>query len=104
MTNWIDCGAEFIKEDIIQFEEAVWSQPRNKRAKAKIIGDRLITAEMLSNEDKDGFVALKIIACEGDEPLKEGTETKRKHKNICRKGVKRLEWSDEGAREAILKK
>jgi len=31
---WIDCGTNFIEQDVIRFEEAVWSKPRAKKAKS----------------------------------------------------------------------
>ncbi len=44
---------------------------------------------------------LRIVSCEGVEPLAAGTVTRRKGRNLYRNGVQRLAWDDEAARRAV---
>ena len=63
MSRWIPCGETFIVGDVIRWREPVWKQKQSARAKSRMIGERLITAEVLACEG-DGWVKLALMHCE----------------------------------------
>jgi hypothetical protein len=107
--NWVSAGKDFIHADVIRWTEAVWKERRSKKAKPVKIGTRQITAEVL--KDEDGWVTLLILqnALTEDKsfkpipPLKTGIEIKRKRPTLEKGNPERLLWSDESAREVLVK-
>ena len=99
--NWIDATGDVVAGDTIRFTEAVFGGAfRN----STFLGEREITATVL----KDSYGAakqqhtftLRILASAGCQPLAGGAQTTRKGRNVYRRGVRRLEWTDEAARAA----
>ena len=117
MSEWIKCGSRgFIQADVIRWREAVWERPQRRRRSqpeeepAVKIGERLVTAEVLRDADRAGWVRLLVRACEivrdrtggrRVHALKAGEEIKRKSDTIRRGKPERLAWSEEGVREAL---
>jgi hypothetical protein len=109
--NWIACDDTFIEADVIRFQESVWERkgPRG-RTRSVRIGEREVTAEVLKDDpDREGWVYLKVLKCAvlktfkpHRRSLQEGEEIKRKRRNVLRKGVLRLPWSDESARAVVV--
>jgi hypothetical protein len=58
MPKWIPCGDGFIEADVIRWKEAVWRRPERKRRRAVRLGDGLVAAEVI--RDEEGWVALLI--------------------------------------------
>ena len=109
--NWIACDDTFVAADVIRFQESAWERkgPRG-RSRSVRIGEREVVAEVLHDDpDREGWVILRVVRCEvlkaftrrGME-LKTGSEMRRKRKNVLRKRVDRLPWSDESARAAVV--
>ena len=115
MEAWIECGKAFIKADVVRWKESVFAEPirRSKKkgaySKAMRTGEREVIAEVLSEPDAKGFVALLVRGCrivsakEGMNvlALKPTTEIKRQQKTLLKGYVERLQWSDEAARAFI---
>lgn len=110
MAEWIPTGDDFSAADVIRWKESVFRNSRRKKARAIKLGERLVIAEVLREED--GWVYLLIRGCElvsvktgwldRQIPLlPNGTETKRKRRTIARGKPERLLWSDESARTLL---
>lgn len=108
--KWIECGGDFIEADVIRWTEAVW-QKRSRRARPTKVGQRIVTAEVLRPECARGFVSLLVRGCQSAEEggpgqqahaLRKNEEIARKRQTIERGDPKRLLWSDESARAALL--
>jgi hypothetical protein len=76
------------------------------------VGERLVTAEVLRESDKDGWVYLlvrcsEVVSTKTSWKLSDvllpatGKETKRKLGSIVRGNPERLAWSDESARAVV---
>jgi hypothetical protein len=110
MAVWISVGDGFIEADVIRWKEPVfknrgWGEPVR-------VGDRMVTAEVLREADKDGWVYLLVRHSEvasvrtgwqlSDMLLPAtGKETRRKLRTIVRGNPERLAWSDESARAIV---
>ena len=112
MEAWIDCGAAFIKADVIRWKEGVFEGPvarSRKKRKATRLGEREVIAEVINAPDARGFVTLLVRACHilsvKDSRkaliLKNATEIRRQQKTLLKGGVERLKWSDETARAVV---
>lgn len=108
MAPWVP-AKDFIEADVIRWEEGVFDRRRGK--KASRIGERVVVAEVLKS-GADGWVRLLIRACaiSLDEiagrrvpGLKSETEIRRANKTILRGKPERLLWSDESARDDVVK-
>ncbi len=107
MKKWIRCGAGFMEADVIRWKEEVWRRPKRERGHAVNLGDRMVTAEVI--RDEEGWVDLLIRAhtISHEKPgrkvevLAKGTEIRRKRSTIERGKPERLIWSDESARTII---
>ncbi|MGQ0619372.1 MAG: hypothetical protein ACT4QA_05560 [Panacagrimonas sp.] len=105
MAEWIACGDGYIEADVIRWKEPVWER---RRGKARKIGDRLVTAEVLREADEKEFVRLLVRGCDviSETPqhlqatllLKKDAEIRRKRQTLTRTKPERLLWSDESAR------
>jgi len=110
--NWIACDDTFVAADVIRFRETVWERkgPRG-RTRSVRVGEREVIAEVLHDDpDREGWVILRVVRCKvlnaltrKSIELRPSTETKRKRKNVLRNGVDRLPWSDESAREEVVR-
>src|SRR5690348_6321844 len=107
MPNWIKCGENFITGDVVRWTEAIWPErkPRSKKKKPEKIGERLVTAAVLTMDSK-GFVRLSVMKDEITankygmplKPLKKDQIIVKKRATIARGSAERLKWSDESAR------
>jgi hypothetical protein len=112
MTEWVSATGGFIEADVIRWKEPVFQNRQRKKAKPMLLGERLVTAEVLRGADAKGFVVLLVLATEvltetyGRKvphfPLK--TEIRRARKTIMRGDPNRLQWSDESARALLASK
>lgn len=109
MTDWIPVEGEFIQADVIRWREAVFYKARRRGARPVKFGTRQVIAEVLREEDQDGFVLLLVRGCEGFsemvgrpvEIFKKGTQVRRARRTIMRSKPERLVWSDETARSLL---
>jgi hypothetical protein len=110
MADWIQTGEHFIEADVIRWKEGVYLPRRRKNAKALKLGDRVVAAEVLREDEE--WVYLLVRQCElasvrtGRLPrevplLHAGDEVKRKRKTIVRSKPDRLTWTDESARALL---
>ena len=109
MRKWIPCGDGFIEADVIRWKESVWQRAKRKRGRAVNLGDRMVTAEVI--RDEEGWVALVIrgyaVVNEKTgrkvvEVLAKGTEIRRKRSTIEQGKPERLIWSDETVRALLV--
>jgi len=110
--EWIACDDTFVAADVIRFRESVWERkgPRG-RTRSVRVGEREVVAEVLHDDpDREGWVLLRVVRCKvlktatkKGVALQPGAETRRKRKNVLRNGVDRLPWSDESARDAVVR-
>ena len=111
MPKWIACGENFIIGDVVRWKEAVWAEKGRRKKRLIKIGERRMTAEVMSTEPK-GFVYLSVLKCEilanlaarVLEPFKKGELVRRARRTIGRGSGERLAWSDEGARAHVTSK
>jgi hypothetical protein len=105
MTEWIFCYGDFIAADVIRWKEPVWEKRGPKQGRAMIIGDRLVTAQVLREEEDSGFVILLVMACEvlldksrrkTIQPLEKNKEIARKRKSLEKGRPERMLWEGDG--------
>ena len=109
MAEWVSVEGDFIKADVIRWHEPIYGLTRRKNRKPIKLGERRVTAEVLSEAHEDGWVHLLVRRCEilsqvegkTIPPLKIETEVKRAEKTIMRGEPERLTWSDENARSLL---
>lgn len=115
--DWIATGHDFTECDVIRWIEVVWERKGPKRQTRSIkIAEREVIAEVLEEDEEEGWVYLKCLKSETTwvrcgfwkkriRTLPRGQEFKRKRHNIVRKSetVYRLRWSDESARDAVIR-
>jgi hypothetical protein len=110
MAVWIPVGDGFIEADVIRWKEPVFKNRR--RGQPVRVGDRLVTAEVLREADKDGWVYLlvrhsEVLSVKTSWQLSDvllpatGKETRRRLRTIVRGNPERLAWSDESARAIV---
>ena len=110
MAIWMPVGDGFIEADVIRWKEPVFKNQRY--GKPARLGHRLVTAEVLREANREGWVYLLVRASEvisahigwnlSDVPLPpKDIETKRRLRTIVRGGAERLAWSDESARAIV---
>lgn len=109
MGDWISAHEGFIAADVVRWTEGIYEKRRSKRAKARRIGERLISAEVI--EDSDGWLTLLVRACVITQDLYAGTTIpilrigdtiKRARRTVERGKPERLAWSDESVRDTVL--
>lgn len=95
---------------MIRWKEGVWERrSRRRNARAVNVGDRLVTAEVLREEDEE-WVHLLVRRCEMVSEkfgrkvtlLPKDEEIRRRRRTIERGEPERLPWSDETARGALI--
>jgi|GEM_PF-635350 len=110
MAVWMPVGDGFIEADVIRWKEPVFRNRRHGRAAR--VGERVVTAEVLGEDDKDGWVYLLVRASTvvsaymgwsaSDVLLPAtGAQTRRKRSTLVRGNPERLAWSDESARAIV---
>jgi hypothetical protein len=110
MAVWIPVGDGFIEADVIRWKEPVFKNRR--RGQPARVGDRLVTAEVLREAGKDGWVYLlvrrsEVLSVKTSWQLPDvllpatGKETRRRLPTILRGDPERLAWSDESARAIV---
>lgn len=114
MTEWVSVGGGFIQADVIRWKEGVFERRGPRRGgRAVLAGDRVMTAEVLKEADRDGWVYFKVVRCDLGVsrihrrplvPVKVGTEIKRAYRTIMNGKPERLLWSDENARAMLASK
>ena len=109
MEPWV-VADDIIRADVIRWTEGVFSR-RGRSKKSLRVGERQVVAEVLNRTD-DGWLMLLIRRCTitrdefagGSVPaLKLESEVRRSIKTVLRGKPERLIWSDESAREAIIR-
>lgn len=109
MGEWITADP-IIEADVIRWTEAVFDRPRTGK-KARRIGERVIVAEVLELT-KDGWLRLLVRACKITRDdvagktvpvFKVEERIKRALRTVARGKPERLLWSDESARDAIIR-
>jgi hypothetical protein len=112
MGQWISVDKKFIEADVIRWEEAVFARSGRRSRRPIKIGSRRVTAEVTKGPDGDGWVTLLVRQCEvltetviGQvvEKFNDGSALRRSRKTILRGAPERLLWTDETARDAVLK-
>lgn len=113
MTEWVAVGGGFIAADVVRWKEGVFERRGPKGRRVVKAGDRVMTAEVLKEADRDGWVLLKVVGCAVGVsrihrreliPVKAGTEIKRAYKTIVKGNPERLLWSDENVRGMVSSK
>jgi hypothetical protein len=109
--KWLACGTDFIVADVIRWREPVWKpQPRTSKKKPSIIGQRVITGQIVKI-DRAGWVHIEVTGCTVEpaphwtralSPFKNGEAIRRQRGKIGQGKVQRLLWSDESARAAVI--
>jgi hypothetical protein len=109
MTNWILCAADFINHDHVRWKEPKWKDRTSKKAKARVIGDREIIAEVLAIDAED-WVTLLVISCvtkrredwiEAIPELKPNEVITRRRQTIGKGDARRRLWEDESNRDIV---
>jgi hypothetical protein len=109
--KWIPCGEKFIVGDVVRWKEAVWVEKGKRKKKLIKVGERRVTAEVLTTDPK-GFVSLSVCKCEilanlsvrVLEPFKKAEIVRRARRTVGRGSGERLAWSDEDARAKVTSK
>lgn len=109
MKDWLRIETQPIHADVIKWVEPVFYYPKRKNGRSSKIGTREVTAEVLKIEGE--WIFLLVLSCKKiTEPtlrdvelFKAGQEIKRKIATVVRNHPERLLWSDESAREEILR-
>jgi hypothetical protein len=116
MTEWVAVGGGCIVGDVIRWKEWEFERrgPRSGRAGKKVlVGERVVTAEVLKKVDRDGWVRLNPISCVVGvsrihrrvvTAVKAGTETRRAYSTLERAKAERMLWSDENNRAMLASK
>ena len=98
----IDCTGDACVGDEILFTERVYGA-YGRRAP---LGQRRVAARIVSDsygaEKQQHTFSLVVLASDGYAPIDIGTLTRRKGRNVYRRGTRRRAWPDEAARLAVL--
>jgi hypothetical protein len=110
MTEWVAVGGGFIEADVIRWKEGVFERRGHRGRRVVKAGDQVMTAEVLKEADRNGWVHLLVRDCKVGVsrilkraliPVKAGTEIRRAYKTIVKGKPERLLWSDENV-QAML--
>jgi hypothetical protein len=63
MPKWMPCKEKFIIGDVVWWKEAVWVEKGKRKKKLIKVGERRVTAEVLTTDAK-GLVCLSVCKCE----------------------------------------
>lgn len=108
--EWVSASDGFIEADVVRWTEGIYEKRRGKKAKARRLGERQVTAEVIE-ATADGWLMLLVRACvitKDDyagstiQTLHIGETVKRARKTVERGKPERLLWSDEEARADVL--
>ena len=98
-----DCTGDAVAGDVVVFTEAVFA---GSFRKPKFQGERRIVARILKDSygeaKQQHTFTLEILQSDGHNPLKPGSKTTRKGRNVYRNGTWRQVWDDENARARAL--
>lgn len=109
LDTWVPVE-DFIVADVIRWTETIFD--RRRKGKALRIGERALAGEVVERTD-DGWVRILLRASAVTKaefagktipPLKTGDTIKRGLKTILRGKPERLLWSDETARDVVIRK
>jgi hypothetical protein len=111
MEAWVECGAAFIKADVVRWREAVFEE-RRKGRKSAFLGEREVVAEVLGEPDCKGFLKLLVRNCRvvstskkaglaAPPLLPKGADIRRRDKTLLKNGLHRMAWEDEAARDLV---
>ena len=110
MDGWIFCEGDFMKADIIRWEEPIWEKRGGRDARWVRIGNRLVTAQVLREDPDTGFVTLlvredRILEDKTPRktlrPMEKDKEIPRKRESLRKGRPERMLWSEEEARAAV---
>jgi len=110
VTGWVAVGGGFIAADVIRWKEGVFERRGPGGRRVVKVGDQVLTAEVLKEADRNGWVHLLVRRCEVGVsrllrrdliPVKAGTEIRRAYKTIVKGKAERLLWSDENSRAML---
>ncbi len=99
---------EFVESDVVEWVEAIWSPNKSRKKKSRPWGKQKVTAQIASIDgDFVRLTVLKAAVIEnviGSElrPHKVGTTITKKRQTLLRGNSKRLHWSEEDVRNALL--
>lgn len=121
VTDWWELRGGFIVGDVIKWRDPVWAarDPKDRKKgstsfggqQMRCVGRRVISAEVISEPDEDGWVYLLVMQHDnvGAAPLDKifaappvGKKVRRKVKTIMNGEPMRLPWDNESARERLL--
>lgn len=100
MPRWIPCGENFIVGDVVRWKEAIWKPRTRTKSRPKVIGERLIVAEVAAMAS-DGMATLLVKRCDAEaaaswlKPLPKietGATVKRQRSTIAKGGAARYIW------------
>lgn len=99
--KWISTN-DIVSGDTIRYEEAVfggsWRNP-------KFMGKRFVTAfverESYGAARQQHTFTITVIDCDGTDPIKVGTTTRRKGRNLYKNKPMRKLWQDEVSRQSV---
>lgn len=102
----INCS-ELVRGDVISWPEVAYDSydPRTRRK----IGERCVRGKVISDEFYDEATGkqmyrIRVIDCDGDEPLATGSEISRTHRVIFYQGrTTRAPWDDEDERKEAMR-
>ncbi len=101
---------QFVESDVIEWTEAIWPPKtgRRRRTKPRPVGKQKIIAQIAAIDGD--FIKLTVLKAEITEdnslkpilPHKPGSSITKKRSTLLRGEPKRLHWSEEDVREALL--
>ena len=97
----IDCTGDVVTGDTIFWTEAVFG---GNYRKPKYLGERRVIAQVVADSygaaKQQHTFSVEVLWSDGEQPLKVGTRTRRKGRNIYREWTMRRVWDDESARRS----
>jgi len=98
----INCTGDVVTGDTIEFSEGVFGgSHRNPSFLGERVIQSLVTKDSYGAAKQQHTFTIEVLASTGVRPLKAGTKTTRKGRNIYRNGTKRVAWSDESLRGIV---
>lgn len=106
--TWKQSGDGFLETDIFCWKEGIWPTRRRRRAKYPS-GEQEVTGEITAIDGD--FISLRVMKAEITKnevakelkPHKVGAVIRKKRASLLKADTKRLLWSDEDVRAALLK-
>jgi len=111
MPKWIPCGESFVTGDVVRWKEPVWKPKARKSSKPKMIGERLITAQVVQCDAE--WVEFALQSCQTTNAelwwkripeLKANEPLRRRRGPLLKKSPERRPWDGkdgEAARSAL---